>query len=162
MPKKLVNVVALLLGLGFLLFESSRSSAQDEDPRLLDQQILKLYQEGKYQEAIPIAEKQLAIREKELGLEHPDTASSFNSLAKLYFQVGDYAKAEPLFQQVLEIWKKVLGPENSITATALGNLALVYDQIGDYAKAEPALSASTSDQEEAARSRAPRDCISPQ
>jgi hypothetical protein len=70
-----------LILIAFFASSSSRCFAQNQNPSLLDQQILKLYQEGKYLEAIPIAEEQLATREKELGLENPNTTSSFNSLA---------------------------------------------------------------------------------
>ena len=55
----------------------------DEAARL-DQQILKLYREGKYDDAIPLAERALAIREKTLGAEHPDVAIALNGLASLY------------------------------------------------------------------------------
>jgi tetratricopeptide (TPR) repeat protein len=67
---------------------------------VLNQQVLRLYQEGKYQEALPIAEKLLAIRKRVLGSEHPDTAITLNDLAGLYDHMGNYARAEPLFKRV--------------------------------------------------------------
>lgn len=39
--------------------------------------------QGKYAEAEPLLKRSLAIREKVLGPEHPDVASSINSLAAL-------------------------------------------------------------------------------
>jgi tetratricopeptide (TPR) repeat protein len=113
------------------------SLAEREDPSLLAQQSDELYKEGKYKEAIPIAEKLLAIRKKELGPEHPDTAQSLNNLALLYQAMGEYAKAEPLLQEALRVRQKVLGPEHPDTAQSLNNLALVYWATGEYAKAEP-------------------------
>ena len=113
------------------------ATAQDENPALLDQQVRNLYQEGKVKEAIPIAAKLLAIREKSLGPDNPDTAKSLNNLAFLYDQTGDYAKAEPLYQQALRIYEKLLGPEHQETAQILDNLAGVYCSMAAYAKAEP-------------------------
>ena len=39
---------------------------------------------GKYADAIPLAERALALREKALGPDHPDVALSLNNLAELY------------------------------------------------------------------------------
>jgi hypothetical protein len=63
----------------------SQVSTQDtealaEAERLNDQAV-ELYQQGKYNEAIPLAEQALAIRKKQLGDNHPATASSLNNLA---------------------------------------------------------------------------------
>ena len=96
-----------------------------------------LYEEGRYKEGIPLAQRALAIFEKAAGPEHPDTASALGNLATLYDETGAYTKAEPLYQRALSIYEKTLGPEHPDTATALNNLAALYDAIGGYAQAEP-------------------------
>ena len=48
-------------------------------------------------------ERALAIREKALGPEHPDTAAALNNLAVLYQATGAHAKAEPLFERAQSI-----------------------------------------------------------
>src|SRR6516225_5076164 len=53
--------LVLLLAFGLFLGACPRAFARHDDLGLLNEQVLKLYQEGKYQEAIPIAEKLLAI-----------------------------------------------------------------------------------------------------
>ena len=72
----------------------------------------------------------MAIREKALGPEHPDTAISLNNLAELYGTTGDYAKAEPLYRRALGIWEKALGPEHPYTARNLENLAFLKIDLG--------------------------------
>src|SRR5262245_2474725 len=67
---------------------------------------------GKYEEALPSAERALEIRERVLGPDHPDVAAAINILAVLYENKGDYAKAEPLYQRALAINEKALGPEH--------------------------------------------------
>ena len=98
---------------------------------------MKLFREGKYDRAIPLAERALAIWEKALGPEHPDVATSLNNLALLYKAKGDYARAEPLYQRALAIREKALGPEHPDVAESLNNLAVLYNAKGDYARAEP-------------------------
>ena len=79
----------------------------------------------------------LAISEKTLGAQHPDTATSLNNLAALYNSQGDYAAAEPLYKRALAIYEKTLGAQHPDTATSLANLAGLYESQGDYAAAEP-------------------------
>jgi CHAT domain-containing protein/Tfp pilus assembly protein PilF len=116
---------------------SAQQSAELEEAERLMQQAFELYQQGKYAEAIPLAQRSLAIREKVLGPEHPDVATSLNNLALLYSDRGNYAEAEPLYQRSLTIREKALGPEHPSVATSLNNLAGLYRQMGNYAEAEP-------------------------
>jgi tetratricopeptide (TPR) repeat protein len=117
--------------------QSTQQSAELQEAERLNQQVLQLYQQGKYNEAIPLAEKALAIREKLLGKEHPDVAQSLNNLAELYRVQGNYSKAEPLYVRSLAIREKVLSSEHPSVATSLNNLAGLYSDQGNYGKAEP-------------------------
>jgi len=103
----------------------------------LNQQILKLYQEGKYSTAISLAERSLAIREKVLGKEHPDVANSLNNLAVLYYAQGNYRQAELSYLRSLAIREKVLGKEHLDVATSLNILAALYSLQKKYQQAEP-------------------------
>ena len=47
----------------------------------LSQQVVQLYQQGKYAEAAPLGERALAIREKALGPKHPHTARRCSSIS---------------------------------------------------------------------------------
>ncbi|MDP3284559.1 MAG: CHAT domain-containing protein, partial [Desulfobacterales bacterium] len=92
---------------------------------------------GDYSKAEPLYKRALAVAEKVLGPEHPNTALSLNNLAMLYESLGDYSKAEPLYKRALAINEKVLGPEHPDTAQSLNNIAGLYCSLGDYSKAEP-------------------------
>src|SRR5262249_25411499 len=59
--------------------------------------------QGRYAEAEPLFQQDLAISEKALGPEHPDVATSLNNLAALYQAQGRYGMAEPLFQRALAL-----------------------------------------------------------
>jgi CHAT domain-containing protein len=107
-----------------------------QEATTLNQQVDRLIDEGKYDDALPLADRALAIHEKALGAEHPDTADSLNNLAGLYEAKGDYARAEPLYMRALAVREKALGAEHPNTAQSLNNLAGLYEAKGDYAKAE--------------------------
>jgi CHAT domain-containing protein len=85
---------------------------------------------GEYAKAEPLYLEALQIRQKVLGLEHPDTANSLNNLGALYWAMGEYAKAEPLYLEALRIQQKVLGPEHPDTARSLNNLAYLEFDLG--------------------------------
>jgi tetratricopeptide (TPR) repeat protein len=86
-----------------------------------------------YSEGRPLVERALAISEKVLGPEHPDTAQSLNNLALLLQAQGDLAAARPIHERALAISEKVLGPEHPDTATSLNNLAGLLQGQGDLA-----------------------------
>jgi tetratricopeptide (TPR) repeat protein len=117
----------------------SQASPQDKlaEAERLNQQVIQLYQQGKYNEAILLAEQALAIRKQQLGDNHPLTAQSLNNLALLYRVQGRYSEAEPLYKQALAIRKQQLGDNHPDTAASLNNLAALYQSQGRYSEAEP-------------------------
>ena len=119
--------------------ESSVWVAQDEElaeAERLNKQVIQLYGEGKYGKAIPLAEEALAIRQRILGKEHPDVATSLNNLAELYRVQGKYGEAEIYFLQSLDVFKSILGDNHPDVATSLNNLAELYHSQGKYGEAE--------------------------
>jgi len=87
--------------------------------------------------ARPLFERALAIGEKALGAEHPDTATGLHNLASLLQAQGDLAGARPLYERALAIYEKVLGPVHPVTATRLSHLATVLKDQGNLAGARP-------------------------
>jgi len=67
-----------------------------EKANVLNEKVEQLYKQGRYTEALPLAQQILEIREKALGSDHPDTAISLNNLAGFYSSLDDYRKAEQL------------------------------------------------------------------
>ena len=123
----------------FVIASSSQPGlAQGSDEALkLDRQGLQLFRQGRYADAEPLFKRSLAIREKALGLDHLNVATSLNNLAVLYGTQGRYADAEPLYKRSLTIYEKALGPDHPDVATSLTNLAVLYGTQGRYADAEP-------------------------
>jgi tetratricopeptide (TPR) repeat protein len=115
--------------------EMADAATNGECAALLDRAGSYFEGRGIYSVVRPLFERALAINEKVLGPEHPETANSLNRLASLLWI--DLTAARPLLERALAIREKVLGPEHPETATGLKDFAdLLHDQ-GDFAAARP-------------------------
>lgn len=152
--KKLIH--AFIIGLSLIHLASAQTgvaspqpaSAQDEpqtpatqSPELaeanrLSLSVVKLYGEGKYDEALPLARQALEIREKTLGPTHLSVAAALANLAELYIAKHKHSEAETHYQRVLGIYEKSLGANNVKTATVVDSLALLQYLKGNFSKAE--------------------------
>ena len=130
------GIFAALLG-ALLLATPSVSLGQTlKEADALEKKVSKLHDDGRYAEAIPIAERIVTIREKQLGPNHLLVAASLNNLADLYNTQGRYADAKPLHHRSLAIRERALGPNHPDVAQSLNNLAQVYAHQGHYTEAE--------------------------
>src|SRR5258708_4914297 len=66
----------------------------------------------KYEEAEPLYQRVLHIREQAMGSDHPEVAHTLYNLAALYFKQEKYEEAEPLYQRVLHIREQAMGPDH--------------------------------------------------
>jgi hypothetical protein len=80
----------------------------------LGQTVTNLFHAGETANAIPLAERALAIRKKALPVDHPDIARNLQTVAALYKVQGRYTEAEPLYQSALAITR----PRRSRTSRA--------------------------------------------
>jgi tetratricopeptide (TPR) repeat protein len=133
--------LAFLLPMVWFLFGSITPASAAADARQnLFQKVVELYRQGKYQDAIPLAQQLVQLDQQELGNEDSETATALNNLAELYRLSGDYTKAEPLCSEALRIRRKVLGNEALDTAQSLNQLGQIYQADDNYAKAQPLFS----------------------
>ncbi|WP_374687571.1 tetratricopeptide repeat protein [Promineifilum sp.] len=82
-------------------------------------------------------ERALAISERILGPNHPDTATSLNNIGSLLLAQGDLAGARPYLERALIIRRRFLGPDHPYTAQSLNNLGMLLQDQGDLAGARP-------------------------
>lgn len=103
----------------------------------LNQEADRLYDAGRYAEALPIEEKRVAAARKRYGEEHTAYAEAIIGLGLVLKVLGRTADAEPLYLSALAITERVLGPDHQNVSTPLNNLAQLYLAQGRYAAAEP-------------------------
>lgn len=83
-------------------------------------------------ETRPLAERVVALRERLLGPDHPELATSLMNLAWVLEDLGEFAQARPLHERVLAIEERAVGPAHKDIAQALMNLGLLSRAEGDY------------------------------
>ena len=126
------NVLAMQNGNSPQLSEADKLSAQ----------VVKLYNEDKFTEALPLAKRVLEIRENALGAEHPAVADALNNLAAVYLGQGNNRESEALLKRSLAIYEKAEGAESPKLCSILEKLAWVRLSGNDTGKAEDFLKRS--------------------
>jgi hypothetical protein len=89
-------------------------SSAEEKLMQLNRQVVQLFQEKKYSEAIELGVQALEMGKTKLGSKHPNTATAINNLALLYDKTGDRTRAEPLLQ-----WNQQLFANKTLEAQAV-------------------------------------------
>jgi len=87
---------------------------------------------GEHDEAIRLHEQALELRERILGAEHPDVATSLSNLALVFADKGDLAKARALHERALALRERTLGPEHPNVASSLDNVGGMARAMGEY------------------------------
>ena len=114
-------------------------SSEDCSPYALKSaiELAEIYQDGigtdiNYYKAVYWRAKAIVLSEQVLGLEHPETASSYNNIAGIYTNQGVYQESLKWLRKALVIKEKVLGTEHPDTALAYNNIAGIYTIQGNY------------------------------
>lgn len=89
--------------------DKAESSPEVAEAAELTAKVVKLAGEGKYQEALPLAQRALELREKALGREHPLVASALLNLATLDADVRNLEEAKTTAQRALSVYEKLGG-----------------------------------------------------
>lgn len=122
---------------------NSQDPAAQEPPELqeattLTESAVKLFNAGKYDEALSPAKRALEMRDKLLPRTDPRISSSLTNLGEIYLAKKDYKPARELFQRLLQIQEEVFGPEDVNLAFTLDRLALLHFLAGNDRETEAA------------------------
>ncbi len=108
-------------------------------PAVNHQHVLGAGPEDQVAEAIRLFEQTLAMRQRMLGPDDPQTLTSQDNLASAYQDAGRIAEAIQLYELNLETRERLLGPDHPATLNSRGNLAAAYRHGGRIAEAIPLL-----------------------
>jgi tetratricopeptide (TPR) repeat protein len=89
-----------------------------------------LHSRGAYSTVEPLYRRALEIRQRMLGADHPDTATSYNNVASNLDDQGKYEEAEPLYRRALEIFKATLPPTHPHIETVQTSLQQLHAKMG--------------------------------
>ncbi len=102
----------------------------------IDSRAQQLLIQRRYAEAEPLYRRSLLMREKQLGLTHPDVSVNLNNLALVLKELGNYTEAESLFRRSLAIEEQHTGSETPEFAKGLLNLGALLTELGNFIGAE--------------------------
>src|SRR5579871_5846799 len=84
-----------------LVWTPNIRAQEPTDLSAMNDQVLQLYYQGKYSEALALATKALKISEDTFGEETAQTAECLNNLGGMYESLGNYTNAVALFTRGL-------------------------------------------------------------
>jgi len=124
-----------------LRVESENGPESVEVARVIDLLLesLRTWSKRNEQEVLDLAERAVAITEKLLGPEHPETARSMRNLGLTLQGRADFLGAKARLERALEIYENSLGPDTSEVASTLGELADLLHETEDFPKARALL-----------------------
>jgi eukaryotic-like serine/threonine-protein kinase len=105
--------------------------------RTLHSVAILLARRAKFAEAEPHFRRTLDIRERTMGRDHPDVATTCTNLANVCMLQKRFAEAEPLYARALEIRRRALGPRHASVAETLEGLGNLYLEENRLDAAEP-------------------------
>lgn len=103
----------------------------------LNDQRSEMYQKARYAEAERMSRELVAIYQRWLGADWPETAQGYSSLADALYSQGKHAEADSLYRKALAIRIKTLGEDHPRTAEGFNGVAYNLDSLGKYVEAEP-------------------------
>ncbi len=116
------NPLLTIFTIFFTLTLGTAAFAQNESLQELNDSSVRLYEQGKYNEAAQLAERALKGAEESLGPYNPQTAIFLNNLAVIYYAQGKYAEATALYERALGITEQSLGPGHPRVKSLLDGL----------------------------------------
>ena len=131
------RVLGLFAVLVLLAFPLSPAWGQSPELKELHARSSELFGQGRYAEAVPVAEQALELTGREYGADAQKTAIALIVLAMLHEKQGHYAEAVPYLKRALAIRERALGPDHPEVAGRLNNLAVLYNNLGHFTEAEP-------------------------
>jgi CHAT domain-containing protein/tetratricopeptide (TPR) repeat protein len=130
------GVALIVLAVLPVIAASMQARAQGaDDLAALREQVRQLHSQGKYSEAVPLAERYVALARRKHGENHAEYATAISWLGFVYKAQGRYPEAEPLMKRALAIDEKALGPDHPDVGIDLNNLAGLYFVQRDWVRA---------------------------
>lgn len=97
--------IKIILLLALTIYSVNAQTSQEDEATQLSSQVVKLFNEGKFKEAIPIAEKVVMLREKEFGEKHIKTGEALRNLGLVQLRADNRKDAEKTLEKAVEIYE---------------------------------------------------------
>lgn len=133
-----MKVLIFLLSASLFLstFYQEQESPELKEAVELTNSLVKLFNEGKYDEALPLAKRALQIREKLLPRTDARVSNALVNLGEVYLAKKDHNSAKQAFERALPLQEERFGPMSEKLGLTLDRLAVLYHYLGNMSKAE--------------------------
>lgn len=129
-------LLSSLLVSSTVISQSSQEPPELQEATELMKSVGKLFKEGKFDEALPLAKRALEIRERLLPPSDQRVSISLGYLGDVYMAKRDFGNAKKTFERLLSLQEERLGPTDANLAFTFDRLALLYYRDGKSGKAE--------------------------
>jgi CHAT domain-containing protein/tetratricopeptide (TPR) repeat protein len=119
----------------FSTFGTVHAQILDSVARSFESQVWQLQREGRYADAVAVAEDLLAARENVLRKTDPDLVRSQWILGVSYREAGRYPEAERMLKRTVDSRERRYGKRHWLLAASLNSLAMVYQFMARYEEA---------------------------
>lgn len=131
------TLLASVLSLFMVVLAAGSAQAQGGDVDALSRQVVSLLDQGKPNEALPVAQRAVALARQLYGDNDLRTAKTLGNLGAVAGQLGAFDQGLPLLAQALKIRERLLEPDHEDVALSLNNLAFFLQRLGRANDAEP-------------------------
>jgi TonB family protein len=137
-------VLLCLLGVSFVHFQAI-GSAQEQNPSSnaalieaaeLTKKVVELFNQSRFEEALPLAKRALELREKNLGPDHELVQAAILNVAEICKVTKRYAEARKFFERLLTTYERKFGNDDAGVAAMLDKVAVVAFLQGDFDQSE--------------------------
>jgi tetratricopeptide (TPR) repeat protein len=104
--KNLILTILVFLGAVSVSAQATPNSAALDEAVKLGGEVVKLFSQSKFDDALPLAQRVIVIREKEQGKNHLAVGQAWRNLAYIQVQRGKTKEAEKAFSNAFEIYEK--------------------------------------------------------
>lgn len=123
---------------------SQRNSTDITEAAELSKSVVRLFNERKFDEALPLAKRALEIRENLIPRDELQIEAALNNLGDVYLAKGDFSFAKEVFLRLLGSREHRLGPDDVSLGPVLDRLAAAYFQERAFRKSEDSYKRSLS------------------
>jgi len=135
---KVLTVILFVLVVIAPAARADRTEEAIEKAAYMNASVVRMYKEGRIEEALNAGERAYKTIAETLGPEHPETATALYNLAVLLQETGELRRAEALFIRALKIREATLGARHRDTIESRRRLADIRKILaGPKAAGEP-------------------------
>ncbi|HVG30213.1 MAG TPA: TonB family protein [Pyrinomonadaceae bacterium] len=143
----IASIVIVLLAGSTRAPAAAQAGAEAAEAARLSREVVELYKAGKYAQALPLAERAVALGERSPGAEDGALASALSNLGGVLSALGKADRALEAYERALAILEKRQDADDALTNQTREDVAGIYFKKGDYGKARVLLERTLSGRE---------------